>query len=335
MNEIRLTERKQRILRALVDTYIIGAVPISSGEIKEKYLPEVSSATIRSELITLEEMGFLVQPHVSAGRIPSTKAYRYYVDNVLTQEPNDVGLEELRKHFNSKLSEVEQVLQDTAKVISDLTNYTSVVVFGGVSDVLLKEVKLVDIGEDSALVIIITDRGIIKDRIIDLPKGLKTNYFIAANEMLNDMFGNKRLGDIVASNGVIEDEISEFQSLFDEVLSMLNQYRESNEGKVLLEGTDKIFSHKEYENVDNIKNFLSVINTKERLNELVAVDDIEISVKIGRDDAVHDNMAVVSAKCVIEGKEVAHAAVIGPERMDYKKVISVLHNIVSIIEDKE
>lgn len=335
MSDIKLTERKQRILRALVDSYIISAEPISSGEIKEKYLPEVSSATIRSELMALEEMGFLVQPHISAGRIPSAKAYKYYVSNLTNEENAEFDIDELKRHFDAKLGEVEQVLQNTAKVISDMTNYTSVVIIGGVNEVVLKEIKLVDIGDDSALVIIITDRGVIKDKIIELPADLGENYFIAANDMLNDIFAGKSVGEIVTAQDAIDKEIGEFHELFEEVLTMLDQYKANNEGRVFLEGTEKIFSHKEYENIDNVKNFLSVINTKERLNELVAFDDIEFSVKIGADDAGEDNMAVVSAKCVIGGKEIARAGVIGPERMDYKKVISVLHNIVSIIEDKD
>lgn len=335
MAELKLSERKQRILRALVDSYIINPEPISSNEIKNKYLPDVSSATIRNEMLALEEMGYLQQPHVSAGRVPSTKAYRYYVDNVLTESGIKPNFDDIRAHFNVGIGEVEEVMKNTAKVISDLTNYTSIVIYGGVGEILLKEIKLVDIGENSALVVIITDRGVIRDKVIDMPDNLSANYFVTANEMLNDIFAGKRLSEIIKHDELINSEIEEFKLLFEEVMSMLENYKDVNEGRVYLDGTEKIFDYKEYENIDNVKNFLSVINTKDKLNELVGNDDFEFSVKIGKDESGEENIAVVSAKCVIGGKEIARAGVIGPERMDYKKVIGVLQNIVSIIEKKE
>lgn len=333
MDEIKLSERKQKILRALIDDYIKTAEPISSSRIKDNCLPQVSSATIRSELVALEELGFLVQPHVSAGRIPSTKAYRYYVDNLVPAKIGEAELNELRLYFDDKQDEIEEVIRSTAKVISDVTNYTSIIVLGGVEQVRLKEVKLVDIGSNTALVIVITDSGVLKDKMIDLPEGLAEDYFVAANDMLNEIFAGKTVGEVTDNESLIEGIMEEFRNVCNDVVELLFRYRNNREGKMYLEGTDKIFKQKEFEDIGNVKNFLSVVNTKEKIYSLIdGDDDIEMSIKIGKDESGEENMAVVTARCVIAGKEIGHAAVIGPERMDYKKVIGVLNGITKIIE---
>lgn len=333
MSGAKLSERKQKILKALIDNYIETAEPISSTQIKNSCLPEVSSATIRSELVTLEELGYLNQPHISAGRVPSTKAYRYYVDNLMSNAEMEKEIDYVAKNFNENFGEVEEVIRSTAKVISDVTNYTSMIVLGGVEKIQLKEIKLVDIGDNTALVIIITDSGILKDKMIDLPDNLGSKYFVSANNILNDIFAGKTVGDITNSTDLVTDELEDYRAVFDEIIGMISSYRNKEEGKIFLEGTDKIFEYKEYENIDNVKNFLSVINTKEKIHQLIEQDDdIEISIKIGKDESGQENMAIVTAKCVIAGREVGHAAVIGPERMDYKKVISVLGGVTKAIE---
>lgn len=330
---MKISERKQKILKSLIDNYISTCEPISSNHIKETCLPEVSSATIRSEMVALEEMGYLVQPHKSAGRVPSSKAYRYYVDNLISVDDINQQIDNFSNYFDSNFSDVEQVIKSTAKVISDVTNYTSIVVMGGVDNIMLKDIKLIDIGNDSALLVIITDSGILKDKIIDIPQNMQGKFFMSANDMLVDMFAGKTVKEITDNQEIIINAtISEYKSLFYEVLNMLQNYKQNSENKVYLEGTDKIFDYKEFEDSKNIKNFLSVINTGEKLHNLIDQDDVEISIKIGKDENAEDNMAVVTAKCVIAGKEIGHALVIGPERMDYQKVLSVLGGVTKAIE---
>ncbi|MDE6967107.1 MAG: hypothetical protein K2P12_00485, partial [Clostridia bacterium] len=242
-------------------------------------------------------------------------------------------IDNFSNYFDSNFSDVEQVIKSTAKVISDVTNYTSIVVMGGVDNIMLKDIKLIDIGNDSALLVIITDSGILKDKIIDIPQNMQGKFFMSANDMLVDMFAGKTVKEITDNQEIIINAtISEYKSLFYEVLNMLQNYKQNSENKVYLEGTDKIFDYKEFEDSKNIKNFLSVINTGEKLHNLIDQDDVEISIKIGKDENAEDNMAVVTAKCVIAGKEIGHALVIGPERMDYQKVLGVLGGVTKAIE---
>lgn len=331
---MKISERKQRILKSLIENYITTGEPISSSQIKKTCLPEVSSATIRSEMVALEEMGYLVQPHISAGRVPSSSAYRYYVDNLIDKNDLQERINGISEYFNNNFQNVEQVVRNTAKIISDVTNYTSMVVLGGVDNIELKDIKLIDLGNDSALIIIITDNGILKDKIIDVPESMEGKFFVSATEMLVDMFVGKTVKEVTENAVVIvEQALGEYKDIFKEVLDMLENYKQSENNKVVLEGADKIFAYKEFEDVANVKNFLSVINTSDKLQTIISQDDdIEVSVKIGKDENGEDNMAIVSAKCTIGGKQ-GHAVVIGPERMDYQKVLGVLGGVTKAIEN--
>ena len=331
----RLSDRKKKVLGALVDSYITDAEPISSSAIKNKYMPDVSSATIRSELATLEELGYLVQPHVSSGRVPSAKAYRFYVDCLLS-ECGDTDVDGLDETLKRRMSSVEELVRETAKTVSDVTNYTSLMVLSGADSLTVKEVKLVDLYDDSALVLVITDAGVIKDKTVAVPKDADGNYIELANRILNATFAGKSLAEIGSSAPVLEENIEGMKALVDEVIRLLAEYKRARESELYLEGADKIFQYPEARDVDNVRSFVSIISKKEKLHDLVAGDgDLEIDVKIGEqasEDLKH--MALVTARYSVDGKEIGHVGVIGPERMDYKKVMSVLRQLVRAFDKK-
>ena len=164
-----LSERRKKILNALVDSYISDAEPISSAAIKDKYMPDVSTATIRSELATLEEMGYLNQPHVSAGRVPSSKAYKFYVDNILANE-SQMDLQQVKSVLATKYASIKEIVKDSAKIVSDVTNYTSMLMISSTDNILVNDVKVIDMYDGTALVLIVTNNGSIKDKTIKLPE---------------------------------------------------------------------------------------------------------------------------------------------------------------------
>lgn len=332
----RLSDRKKKVLGALVDSYITDAEPISSSAIKNKYMPDVSSATIRSELATLEELGYLVQPHVSSGRVPSAKAYRFYVDCLLS-ECGDTDVDGLDETLKRRMSSVEELVRETAKTVSDVTNYTSLMVLSGADSLTVKEVKLVDLYDDSALVLVITDAGVIKDKTVAVPKDADGNYIELANRILNATFAGKSLAEIGSNAPVLEENIEGMKALVDEVIRLLAEYKRARESELYLEGADKIFQYPEARDVDNVRSFVSIISKKEKLHDLVAGNgDLEIDVKIGEqasEDLKH--MALVTARYSVDGKEIGHVGVIGPERMDYKKVMSVLRQLVRAFDKKD
>ena len=330
---MKLSDRKARILQAVIDDYIKDAQPVSSKSLQDKHISDVSSATIRSELATLEEMGYLIQPHVSAGRIPSAKAYRLYVeelmkDGTLTDEERQI----IESHLISKVGEVEEIVRSTAKVISDVTNYTSVIVLKNIGQVMIRKIKLVDLVDGDVLLVIITDCGVLKETV-RVGVNTEDSYFDVATGILNNIFAGRKLDEIKKDKDSTDAELFKFKELIAGVISALDKYSRDN-SRVYLEGEHKIFDYPEYNDIDRAKNFLSVIDTKEELLNVVNDDNqIEFSVKIDKDetgDGIRD-CSIVTAKYSIKGKEIGQAGVIGPTRMNYDKVFAVLEYISKML----
>lgn len=333
---MELSARKRKILGLLVERYIKTAEPVSSGEIKALYGEEISSATIRSELASLEELGYLVQPHVSAGRIPTEVAYKLYVESVLSGEKKEIQVAGVRDYLGKKIVEIEDVVRNTARVISDATNYTSVIVIKNTDEIRIREVKLVEVDAGKALVVIITDSGVIKDNIIEIPVNMGSGYISAANHVVNDIFADKTLKEIKSLNTNINGEMLQYHDIFDKIINLLEEYASGRHNKVFVEGTSKMFHHPEFSEIENARDFIKLLDEKDKLGELMTTDgDIELSVRIGKPDGLDGNCSMVTARYSIGGAEIGKAGVIGPERMDYDKVVSVLHYIQKVFNGDE
>ncbi len=326
-----LSERKKKILHALVDVYIATGQPVSSADIQKGYMPEVSSATIRAELSALEALGYVDQPHTSAGRTPLKPAYQLYVGDI---EHNGAGAltdEEtafIRKKFADKLSEVRDISKRAAEIISDVTNYTSFAVSSRGGNVMLDEIKLVPLKDGKVLVLIVTDEGIIADKTIDVEGGVKHGYIETATRMLNNVFAGRRVGELEGMDldSELTAETDAFRDIFDAVLAIIQTYVAEHTDDVVVEGALKMLDYPEYNNVEDAKNFLAVISDHDSVSELLAGDEdsIEFSVRIGKEDSGVDKCAIITAAYKVGDEVVGRAGVIGPERMDYKKVIGVL-----------
>ena len=328
-----LTERKKKILHALVDLYITTGQPVSSSDIQSKYLPEVSSATVRAELSALEARGDIEQPHTSAGRIPLKEAYKLYVEGISAEHESnmltDAETAFIREKFMHKLGQIQDMSVQAAKVISDVTNYTSFIVEKNVSDIQIEEIKLVPLKKGKAVVLIVTDNGMIADKAIDLKPDVKPEYVETATKVINKVFHGKNIKEIEKFDmGQIDDEIKGFQDILDDVLDILRIYvSEHSDSNVFVEGALKMLDYPEYNNVEDAKKFLSVISDKESISEILPTDEgsIEFSVRIGKEDSGVDKCAIITASYKVGDEVVGQAGVIGPERMDYKKVIGVLN----------
>ena len=334
MSENKLSERKQKILKAVVDEYIVTASPISSGEIKAKHFDSISSATIRNELSALEEMGYLIQPHVSSGRIPSKKAYSLYVDKFIQKQAlstKEIAI--IENSFNNRFNAIEDIVRRTAKVISDITNYTSVIVLKSINEVTIKEVKLVQLDKHMVLIVIITDSGIIRDKVIRIKKCIDEVYIKDANALINKIFSGKRIEDIKDPQTLIDTELTEFKELFESIIAIIASYSDKDDKGVYLEGQSKFLESPD-QDLASAKGFLEIIGTKEKLVDVVdSGTDIEFNVKIGKDETGGiDKCAIVTAKYKYKGKDICYAGVIGPERMNYGKVMGVLDYIKKTID---
>lgn len=326
-----LTERKKRILHALVDLYISTGQPVSSSDIQSKYLPEVSSATVRAELSALEALGYIEQPHTSAGRVPLKDAYKFYVEAISELDDHSTMLTDqetafIREKFLKRLGKIQDMSVEAAKIISDVTNYTSFIVEKR-GDVVIDEIKLVPIKQGKAVVLIVTSAGMIADKAIDIKGDVRPEYVDTATKVLNKVFAGKKVSEVDKFDmSQIDDELKGFADVLDNVLGILRIYMSEHKDNVFVEGALKMLDYPEYNNVEDAKNFLSVISDKDSMSEILQSGEssIEFSVRIGKEDSGVDKCAIITAEYKLGDEVIGQAGVIGPERMDYKKVIGVL-----------
>lgn len=330
-----LSDRKKTILQLVVDDYIETATPVSSKSITEKYLTSISSATVRSELAALEELGYLYQPHTSAGRIPSKEAYKLYVSELMVKDNlSKEELDYIEKIFLEKTNDIEAIIKNTAKVISELTDMTSLGVSLHDTGEVIRNIKLFRFRSNAALLVIVTDSKLLKDNVIDIPANLADESFINVNNLLEQFFIGKTFKEACEVSLSVDESFSVYKSLFVAVVEALRNYVSSLDD-VILEGEDKIFSCPEYAEVDRIRDFMSVVTKKDKvINLLSGNKGVKINVKIGADgyDEIPEDCSLVTATYTANGTEIGTYGVIGPTRMDYKKIVAVLENVGKILE---
>jgi len=333
-----LSERKKKILKIAVDNYIETAAPVSSKTIAEQYGECISSATIRSEMSALEELGYLEQPHTSAGRIPSNEAYKLYVSDLMVKEkPTAKELDYIKRIFLEKTDDLEYVIRSTAKIISELTSYTSMAVAPHDESEKVTGVKLFRFRPDSALVIIVTESKLLKDKFITLPENMSDESLEDANRFLEKMMIGRTLEECCNMGPEAEEEFGSYRSVFVMVVDALKNYVSYDESDLIVEGEDKMLDHPEYADIGKIRRFLQAVTSKDKIVSLLSDDgsrSMKINVKIGSEgyDEIPDDCSLVSATYTVNGVKLGTYGVIGPVRMDYKKVVAVLENVGKILE---
>lgn len=334
-----LSARKKKILCAVVDSYIDKATPVSSKDIQEEYLSECSSATIRNELSTLESMGYLIQPHVSAGRIPSEKAFRFYVNELMYESDlTSREAEIIEQYFNRKIGTLEDVMTAVTRIIAEITNYTSVVVKEDMSDTITA-IKLLDLDNGKLLVVIVTDSRVLKDGMVDLPDEFDEQMIAQAQRWLNKIFCGKHVSEFINFNypfTLVNDEFAQYNALFKKIIDVLKKVSLANGMDVEMYGESKILQHSEYADVQNARKFLAQMENKEKIAEILTNDggtDGSVTVKIGAEENAPEGCAVVTTRVSLGDNVSGSIGVIGPVRMNYKKVLSVLDKISEIIID--
>ena len=336
---MKLSERKKKILQCVVDDYISTAQPVSSKSITEKYMPNVSSATVRSELAGLEEMGYLTQLHTSSGRVPSVEAYKLYVKELMGKgnlSINELGF--IKNSFERHADNLEAVVQNTVRVISELTDYTSVGYTTHNKKEKILKIELFRYKPNQALLLLVTENTLIRDKFIEIPTEMTDAQISEASIMINKLCVEKELGEVIGFEKIVEEEFSGYRQIFNGVMSAIEEYLLKDKPNVMLEGQDKILNNPEYNDTEKVKNFLSVVTSKEKLTDLLAEDNdsIEINIKIGGENEMTEmpkDCSLVTATYSASGVKIGTYGVIGPLRMDYQKVVSVLEGVGKILED--
>lgn len=259
-----LSNRQRDILKAIIEEYINTAEPVSSAAILERYGLNCSSATIRNDMSELEGLGYLEKPHTSAGRIPSVKGYRFYVDELLNDE--NITLEEIdyiKQNLQTKVNEIEDLTKITTNTISEMTHYTTVAIGPDSASNIIKDIKFILLGERLLMAVILTENGAVKETIIKYDEDLTQNQVKDLNVTFNNKLRGKHLEKI--DKPMEEYILSTMKSQAKVIKPIIQQMNKAIEetNKIYLEGASKAFDFPEFEKIDTAKNFLSILDTKE------------------------------------------------------------------------
>ena len=327
---MQLDERKYLILQAIIDDYIMTAMPVGSRTISRKSGVGYSPATIRNEMSDLEELGYLDQPHTSAGRVPSNKAYRLYVDHLMkTVKLTNDERERMHDHLVAKSKQVEGVIRSAAGVLSDATKYTSVIVAPKLGTLRIKHVQLVPVAEKTALMIIVTNAGIVKDAVIRIPGGLSADERYSISRMLTQKLADKPLEAVRQAFSEMLRNAEQSRRLLGETLWVIEKKLESeDQADVIIGGSANLLGYPEYSDVNKARNFLAVLESKDTLRQLVSRDGgMEITIRIGPENGRPElnDCSIVTASYRVGDHTSGTMGIIGPTRMNYARVVSVMN----------
>lgn len=328
---VELGERKRKILQAIIDDYISTAEPVGSRTIAKKHELGLSSATIRNEMADLEEMGYLEQPHTSAGRVPSDLGYRLYVDQLMKKYQLTVSeIQKIQHAMELKIQELNQVIQQASYVISKLTQYTTVVSTPQMKRSSIKHLQLIPIDSFSALLVIITNTGVAKNQTIKISNGVGVDFLNKLTAILNDKLAGLTIEQINLQK--IQEIRKEMRSNEEMLMPILDHISDTiaaiDRSDIYLGGTTNIFNFPEYNDIEKAKEFFSFIEQKKNLHKLLSstYNGNKINIMIGRENEFSEmkECSLVTSTYSIGDKVVGVIGIIGPTRMEYAKTISSL-----------
>ncbi len=331
-----LSERKKRILHAVVASHIRTADPVGSRTVARSYRIGLSSATIRNEMADLEEMGFLEQPHTSAGRIPSQKGYRYYVDHLMAKSKlsDEDELSISRSLSIEKMREIEQIIANAVRVLSLVTNQTTLIMGPQFQKSTFRQMRILPLDESRGLVVLITDSGFIKNKVIELNQSLSPAELHQVVSYLNQKLYGLTIDQVTTSliNELKRDLFRRLEILEQAFILLEESLREEQQARVFLGGTTDILTQPEFKSVEKIHRMLSLFEQESLLFEILekGLSEDGIVVKIGTENEYEDihECSLITATYKINQRVLGTVGVLGPTRMDYRWIIAVLHCLV-------
>lgn len=335
-------DRKKQVLHAIIQDYIVSAEPVGSRAVAKKYDLGVSPATIRNEMSDLEELGYIEQPHTSAGRIPSDKGYRYYVDNLMAKEAlSRAEMQVVRQAMAVQMTEMDEFMRACCSLISRLTNYPTMISTPGASRGLLKKLQLVSVNERQVLVVLTSGSGLVRHKLLNTQEALSPELLQRIEALAQARLVGTELAQL--SYEYIRQvfaEIEQRQRMLDEASDFLRQVLFSGqEHKVYTGGALNMLSQPEFRDPEQLKNIFALLEEDGKVQELLQSGDEErpgvVSVSIGTELPQQDvqNCSLVVAHYYINGQEAGNIGVLGPTRMSYPKTVSLLEFIAKEISE--
>lgn len=336
--KMALDERQRMILESIIKDYVATAEPVGSRAVVKKHALKISAATVRNEMADLEEMGYLEQPHTSAGRIPSEKGFRYYVDYMMENETlTDEETELLHRILEEGIQDWNDVVQGVGHFLSHITNYASFIIMPAVKLSQFQYIQLVPLEDGQALVVVVTDIGVIMHRTIPIPRSIQITDLQMIAEMFNRSFRGKRLNELQRSDlQNLRDELKNRRQVIDRALEALDSLLDSpHEDKVVIRGALNILKEPEFKNIEKLKRILSLLEEEGSLKALLPEPvSTDVDIRIGRENLSEDikEMSLVIAGYQTGG-EMGKIGLIGPVRMEYWKAAGTVESVRRVIEE--
>ncbi|MFW5972091.1 MAG: heat-inducible transcriptional repressor HrcA [Bacillota bacterium] len=338
----KVDERKKEILRAIIHEHILTAEPVGSRKLAKAYKLGVSSATIRNEMSDLEELGLIEQPYTSAGRIPSDKGYRFYVDSIIKGEDYNKIKLDIMKLLNTIQYEkqgIQNIMTHMARMLSQITHYTSIVCGPQMQTTKIKQLQLIQLDKFSLLIVLMTDTGLVHNKVVKLKNKISSNQLRYINEFFSDRLRNKELEKMNSFylkelEKELVNRIDISQDIIEIIENGLNFVSRSDNFKLYLGGTSYILDQPEFNDLESLKKVLKILDHEEILKELFAkMPNKELEVMIGHENDIEDmqKCSIVFSTYNIGDKASGKIGVIGPTRMEYSRVMASVNTMSSLL----
>lgn len=326
--------RKREVLRAVVDDYVRTAEPVASGTLARKYPLGVSPATIRNELSDLEAEGYLRQPHVSAGRIPSDKGYRFYVDELVSQRsPTLEERRRLERIVSRPAAQTSWLFGELARLLAEATQYASVTIGPVKGPAVVAGLRAIPIEPGRCVLLLVTDQDFVAHRTVDLPEGLGSEDV----EALVARIARALVGTVLTRVGrtlwrEVQEAGNPYRSVAEATIDLLEDVAQAMDERVFLGGASKLLGLPEFAAADRVRELLEFLDHPDRVQSLFDGSDSDVRVRIGHEnhEGVLQEFSVVTAHLEALGRNGAYVAVIGPTRMMYDRVLGILETLEAL-----
>lgn len=328
---MELDERKIKILDTIIRTYLETGEPVGSRTISKYTDLNLSSATIRNEMSDLEELGYIIQPHASAGRIPSDKGYRFYVDHLM--DAKDKEISDMKDFVIEHTERMENVLKQVAQMLAQTTNYATMITSQVKKNNTIKFVQISKVDEDQLLAVVVMDGNVVKNKVINLDEPMDNETLMKLNFILNNSLNGKAPIDIsLGTISGLKEQAGEHMEIVSIILDAIAETISQEDLEIYTSGATNIFKYPELSSSENASNLIYALEEKQQLAEFVSEnfsEDEDIKVYIGDESDIKTmkDCSVVTATYDLGDGMKGTVGIIGPKRMDYEKVLSNLKEI--------
>ena len=328
--------RRERVLKLIVEHFIKTAEPVGSRTLIEEYDLNYSGATIRAEMNSLEQEGFLEKTHTSSGRVPSSKGYRYYIEHLRERSVSDEFKYQMQSILDEKIQSIDDVIKESCEILSQMTSLASIVLGPNATQEKLVSVQIVPISETSATCVFITDQGYVENKTFVLNEKTSLSDVESCVKLLNERLKGTTISELIPKMKAIKPLLNDYVIDHDVIYqAMLEAFVGFAKDRLSAYGKEELFEQPEFrDDATRIRKLIELFDSPEVFREIEEDSDNEISIHIGGESTGDDDVSIISAKVKVPGQKEGSIAIVGPKRMDYDQVVSSMEYLLNEIEKR-